>query len=71
MAYCAKCKKHIGKNYTVQKEPVTLIRNGNASSFNHLEAYCNICHSKVYIRDVVEINNLTYRQIFGEVSING
>ena len=71
MAYCAKCKKHIGKNYVIVPEPVTLIRNGVASNFNHMNAYCSFCHKKVYVRDVMETNNLTYSQIFGEVSING
>lgn len=71
MAYCAKCKKHIGKNYTIHAEPVTLIRDGNSSQFNHMNAYCNICHCKVHVREVMETNNLTYRQVFGEVSING
>ena len=67
MAYCKKCKKHIGKNYTIKAEPVTLIRSGKSSEFNHMEAYCNTCNSKIYVRDIMETNNLTYRQIFGEV----
>lgn len=71
MAYCEKCKKHIGKNYIIQAEPVTIIRNGNVSQFDHMTAYCNICHSKIYVRDVIEKNDLTYNQIFGEVNING
>lgn len=71
MAYCAKCKKHIGRNYTVKAEPVTLIRGKNVSNFDHMEAYCNICHCKVYNKEAEDMNVLTYRQIFGEVSING
>ena len=71
MAYCTKCKKHIGRNFTVQAEPITIIRNGNVSSFNNLEAHCNICNSKIYVREIMETNNLTYSQVFGEVSING
>ena len=67
MAYCVKCKKHIGKNYTVHEERILLLRNKVIHKFNYMSAYCNLCHNKINVKSVTETNNLNYNKIFEEV----